>query len=130
MTERSTAKRGTTDRGTTERRNKGRYLCADLIRVDWLAGEDDFHTEHALLEDISEFGGCVQLERPIPLGVTMMLHIHGTTLVGHVCYCVYRDYGYFVGMRFSSDSPWDEAKVIPDHLTNLQALAGCAAAAR
>jgi hypothetical protein len=42
---------------------------------------------------------------------------------------VFRDYGYFVGTRFSSDSRWNEETVIPDHLTNLQALAGRAAAA-
>ncbi len=113
----------------TERRNQGRYLCADLIRVDWLAGEDDFHTEQALLEDISALGGCVQTEQPIPLGATIMLTIHEATFVGHVCYCVFRDYGYFVGTRFSSDSRWNEETVIPDHLTNLQALAGRAAAA-
>jgi hypothetical protein len=107
----------------TERRNEGRYLCADLVRVDWLAGEDDYRTEQALLEDISEVGGCVQMDEPVQLGATIMLRIGEAFFAGHVCYCVYRDYGYFVGMRFAEDTVWTEDQVVPQHLTNLQALA-------
>ncbi len=112
----------------TERRNEGRFLCADLVRVDWMApnvppNKSDVNTEQALLEDISHVGGCIQLEHSVPLGSTMMLTLHEATFVGSVCYCSYRDYGYFVGMRFSSDSPWDRETVVPDHLTNLQELA-------
>jgi hypothetical protein len=111
----------------TERRNESRYLCADLVRVDWLAGEgnssEDFQSEQALLEDISELGGCVQLDHPIPLGATMMISIGEAFFAGKVCYCVYRDYGYFVGMRFEDDSAWSEDTVVPQHLTSLQKLA-------
>ena len=111
----------------TERRNESRYLCADLVRVEWLAGKDKFMTEQALLEDISEVGGCVQMEHPVPLGSTMMITIKAdgkdAFFAGHVCYCVYRDYGYFVGMRFSEDTVWNEQAVVPQHLTNLQKLA-------
>ena len=112
----------------SERRNESRYLCADLVRVDWLADgvrdeDDTFRTEEAVLEDISEVGGCVQTEIPIPLGATILLSIHDAKFVGSVCYCVFRDYGYFVGIRFSDETVWSAETVIPDHLTNLQELA-------
>jgi hypothetical protein len=112
----------------SERRNESRYLCADLVRVDWVADgatdeEDIFRTEEAVLEDISEVGGCVQTEITIPLGATIMLSIHGAKFMGNVCYCVFRDYGYFVGIRFSDETVWSAETVIPDHLTNLQELA-------
>jgi hypothetical protein len=106
-----------------ERRSESRYLCADLVRVDWLAGEDEIRTEQALLEDISEVGGCVQVDQPIPLGSTIMISIGEAYFAGHVCYCVFRDYGYFVGLRFSDENPWTKAAVIPSHLTSLQELA-------
>jgi hypothetical protein len=107
----------------SERRNDSRYLCADLVHVEWLKGEDELRSEEGILEDISEIGGCVQLENPVPLGSTIMLSIHGAKFVGHVCYCFYRDYGYFIGIHFSDETVWSVDKVVPDHLTNLQALA-------
>ena len=117
----------------TERRNGGRYLCADLVRVDWLAGatqiRSDLRTEQVLLEDISTVGGCVQMEHSLPLGSTIMLTIQGERFVGEVCYCSFRDYGYFVGLKFSSGCRWNIETVVPDHLTNLQALAARAAEA-
>jgi hypothetical protein len=111
----------------SERRIEGRYLCADLVKVEWLSGEDEFRTEQAILEDISEVGGCVQVENPIPLGSTIMLSIHDADFFGHVCYCVFRDYGYFIGIRFSEDTVWTREKVVPEHLTNLYQLAQDAA---
>lgn len=106
----------------SERRLEGRYLCADLIRVDWLDGEDEFQTIEALLEDISSYGGCVQVEKPIPLGATMMITIAESQFTGSVCYCVHREFGYFVGVRFSDENTWSKETAEPDHLFNPQQL--------
>ena len=94
-----------------------RCLCADLVRLTWSGG-----TVEAVLEDIAGPGGCVQVEEPIPLGSAMTLTIGGSKFSGHVCYCVYRDYGYFVGLRFSADKAWTVDQVAPQHLTNLETL--------
>lgn len=101
----------------TERRFQGRCLCADLVRVEWSGG-----VVEAVLEDISALGGCVQVEEPIPLGVPMTLSIGESRFRGHVCYCVFRDYGYFVGLRFEDDTVWTRAQVLPQHLTDLESL--------
>jgi hypothetical protein len=105
-----------------EKRLEGRFLCADLVRLDWLVGKNNFRTEHALLEDISPLGGCVQLEEPVALGSIVMLTVDTTPFYGHVCYCTFRDDSYFVGLRFSNDSIWSAGVVVPRHLTNLQQL--------
>ena len=107
----------------SERRIESRYLCADLVKVDWVDPEHQLRTDDAVLEDISEEGGCVQTEMAIPLGSGIMLSLHDEHFLGHVCYCFYRDYGFFVGIRFSSDTVWNVDKVVPDHLTNLSELA-------
>ena len=107
----------------SEKRTFGRYLCADLVRVDWLEGEDDFRTTEAVLEDISTQGACVEMEDDIKLGTLMMLTIDDKAFCGHVSHCNFRDYGYFVGVRFSEDTPWSSGLVAPKHLTNLCALA-------
>lgn len=105
-----------------DKRAEGRFLCAEMVRLDWLAGEDDFRSEPAILEDISPLGGCVQLEEPVPLGSVVMLTVGNSPFYGHVCYCTCRDEGYFIGLRFSNDTMWSEGIVRPQHLINLKQL--------
>ena len=105
-----------------QKRVEGRFLCADLVRLDWITEDDNLRSEQALLEDISSMGGCVQMEEPVALGSTMMLTVGTTPFYGHVCYCTLRDEGYFVGLRFSKDSIWSAGIVRPKHLISLQQL--------
>jgi hypothetical protein len=110
-----------------ERRFEGRFLCADLVRVDWLAGS---RTAEAVLEDISALGACVQVEEYIPPGTAISISTIGghadfkdaARFTGWVSYCVYRDYGYFVGIRFSTETRWSSGVFEPQHLTNLEDL--------
>lgn len=105
-----------------DKRMEGRFLCADLVKMDWLAGEGNLRSEQALLEDISPLGGSVQLEEPIALGTTVMLTVGTTPFYGHVCYCNWRDDGYFIGLRFSNDTTWSAGLVKPQHLTSVKQL--------
>jgi hypothetical protein len=128
-----------------ERRLEDRFLCADLVRVDWLAGGgesggSEFRTVEAVLEDISTQGACVQVEERIPLGATIAISADfrgadsapngsrqegvkdAARFCGHVSYCAYRDYGYFVGIRFSDETKWSSRVFEPQHLTNLATL--------
>jgi hypothetical protein len=119
-----------------ERRFEGRFLCADLVRVDWLAGVNP-RTAEAVLEDISPLGACVQVEELIPMGAAISISTISTIstssgladsseaaarFTGWVSYCVYRDYGYFVGIRFSNETRWSSGVYEPQHLTNLGEL--------
>ncbi|HEY3823725.1 MAG TPA: PilZ domain-containing protein [Bryobacteraceae bacterium] len=109
-----------------ERRFESRFLCADLVRVDWSAGVNA-RTLEAVLEDISAVGACVQVEERIRPGTEISIAVDRgpgqfTRLSGEVSYCVFRDYGYFVGIRFSGETRWSSRIFEPRHLTNLQTL--------
>lgn len=103
----------------TERRLDSRYLCADLARVEWVRGEDDVVAVEAVLEDISVHGVCVQVEEAVPPGATVAVSSRGASFDGVVSYCVFRDYGYFLGIRLAEQSPWRPEEFQPSHLTNL-----------
>jgi hypothetical protein len=125
-----------------KRRFEGRSLCAELVRVDWqvagaVAGAVSVErsgvnsrTAEAVLEDISALGACVQVEESIPPGAAISIStiagltdpIETTRFTGWVSYCVYRDYGYFVGIQFSNETKWSSGDFEPQHLTNLEAL--------
>jgi len=132
-----------------ERRFESRFLCADLVRVDWLADDGpgvNSRTVEAVLEDISALGACVQVEERIPPGAAISISVRSPPVgaesekrgaeleklgagsekparfSGHVSYCVYRDYGYFVGIRFSDENRWSSGVFEPQHLTDLEAL--------
>ncbi len=106
-----------------ERRFESRFLCSDLVQVDWFEQEDEFRTVEALLEDISPKGACVQVEQLIPPGLGITMTVGQNRFSGYVSHCVYRDYGYFVGIRFSEETLWSSGIFMPRHLTDLQSLA-------
>jgi hypothetical protein len=77
-----------------------------------------------LLEDISSSGACLQLESPVPAGVELRWRCPGGEFRGLVCYCVYREIGYFVGVSFDSASQWSQNRYQPQHLLDPSRLAG------
>ncbi len=105
-----------------ERRLEGRLLCADMVRVTRIEG-GRLRNMEAVLEDISPVGACVQVDEQIPLGVEVVLTAGKKGLSGVVSHCVFRDYGFFVGIHFLAETQWSCGVFVPDHLTNLQALA-------
>jgi hypothetical protein len=102
-----------------EKRSEGRFLCADLVRLEWLDSSDNPRSEFAVLEDISPSGSCVQMEEPITPGAQVMLTLETTPFYGHVRYCSLRAEGYFIGLRFSNETMWSSGAVMPRHLLNL-----------
>jgi len=106
----------------TERRTKKRLLCADLVRVDWRV-----RTLEGVLEDISPQGACVQLDEPIPPGEAMSISrpaADDALFQGLVTYCVRRDCGFLVGVRFTGRAAGPSAAFEPQHLTNPELLSG------
>ena len=132
----------------SERRLENRFLCAELVTVDWVAAEaecesgsggsvrgspgnasDAHRTVEAVLEDISTLGACVQVEEHIPLGSAISISVTSAPGIdpparfsGEVSYCVFRDYGYFVGIRFADENRWSSSEFEPQHMTNLATL--------
>ncbi len=38
---------------------------------------------------------------------------------GKVCYCSYREIGYFVGVKFEAGTEWSEDVYLPQHLLDV-----------
>jgi hypothetical protein len=121
----------------SERRIESRFLCADIVNVEWLASNFSgvtsagaagrvLQSSEAVLEDISQQGACVQVDEEIPIGSPILISVVGeetARLAGVVSYCVFRDYGFFVGIKLSGETPWSSGVFEPRHLISLEALA-------
>lgn len=98
-----------------ERRLETRMMCADMIEVRWNQGARTRHTV-ALLEDISTSGACLQMEVPLGMGVRIYWETPEQKFAGIVCYCEYREIGYFIGVEFAPGTRWSEEEYQPQHL--------------
>jgi hypothetical protein len=105
-----------------DRRVEPRLMCADMVAVQWkdAAGVETHCT--ALLEDISVSGACLQLDSPMPLGTIVAIEYHEGRLEGTVCYCYFRELGYWTGVQFAPQVKWSRMEFRPKHLFDLKEL--------
>ncbi len=105
-----------------ERRSEVRMLCADMVEVSWAEDSGRARRAVALLEDIARSGACLQFEFPVPVGTDVRIQCPKETLEGTVRYCVYREIGYFVGVKFSPGFEWSRHQFEPEHLLDLEEM--------
>jgi len=110
-----------------DRRGETRLLSADLVDVQWKDEAGRTRRTIANLEDISISGACVQVDLAIPLNTTLRISYPKGELQGRVCYCIYREIGYFVGIEFSPGFRWSQRVFKPQHLLNPARLVSRAA---
>jgi hypothetical protein len=123
MREKRKAEPGKADKASMqERRTEFRMLCADMLDVTWTDRAGREHQSTALLEDISPSGACLQFESPIPPKTPIRLQCADRALDGKVCYCVYREIGYFVGVEFMPGNRWSRRNYEPQHFLDLQSF--------
>lgn len=91
-------------------------LCADLIDVHWKDGNGRLRKATANLEDISLSGMCLQMETPVPRQTVLRIAHSKSRFQARVCYCVYRETGYFVGVQFEPGFRWSLRRFRPKHL--------------
>jgi hypothetical protein len=97
-------------------------LCADLVDIQWQDKAGKTRRAIANLEDISISGACVQLDAPIPLQTPLRISYPTGELHGRVCYCVYREIGYFLGVEFEPGFRWSLRQFRPQHLLDPRRL--------
>ena len=95
-----------------ERRAEQRLMCSDLVTV---RVENQDQPMVANLEDISPSGACLEIERPVPRDATLVMDCSNCRFRGKVRYCVFRQSGYQVGVRFT-ECKWSKDKYAPRHL--------------
>jgi hypothetical protein len=104
------------------RRVETRMLCADIVDIRWKDREGRVRRTVANLEDISLSGACVQVDSPIPLETSLRIMYPKGELQGRVCYCVYREIGYFLGIEFDPGFRWSQRMFKPQHLLDPRRL--------
>ena len=97
-------------------------LCADLVDVEWKDKNGRTRRAVANLEDISLSGACLQLDVAIPLETTLKIAHSRGELQGRIRYCVYREIGYFIGVKFEPSSKWSQKAFKPMHLLDPRKL--------
>ena len=97
-------------------------LCADLVDVQWKDKNGRVRRAVANLEDISLSGACVQVDAPIPAETTLRISYPKGELQGRVCYCVFREIGYFLGIEFEPGFRWSMRQYRPQHLLDPRRL--------
>ena len=97
-------------------------LCADLVDVKWKDQTGRTRRGVANLEDISLSGACLQVDRPVVLGTTLLIGYPSGELTGKVKYCVFREIGYFLGVEFEPGSRWSQRHFRPQHLLDPRRL--------
>lgn len=97
-------------------------LCADLVDVKWKDQTGRTRRGVANLEDISLSGACLQVDRPVVLGTTLLISYPSGELTGKVKYCVFREIGYFLGVEFEPGSRWSQRHFRPQHLLDPRRL--------
>ena len=91
-------------------------MCADLVDIEWT--DDKGRPQHTVanLEDISSLGACLQVEHEIPLRSVIRMTVMKNEFVGEVRYCVFREFGYFLGVQFEPGVKWSSRAFKPLHL--------------
>ena len=105
-----------------ERRGEPRLMCADMVAIEWTDDSGIEQKATALLDDISVSGACLNLDAPLPLGTGVVIEYREGRLEGSVCYCFFRDIGYYVGVHFKPASRWSLQRYRPKHLLDLKQL--------
>ena len=105
-----------------ERRSEVRMLCADMLEVCWKDQAGRTQKATGLLEDISASGACLQLEAAVPLETEIRWESPQQAFTGRVRYCVYREIGYFAGVKCKPKSRGSQKTSQPQHLLDLRRL--------
>jgi hypothetical protein len=106
----------------SDRRTEARLLCSDLMRVDWRDTSGRAGTETMNLEDISPLGACFQSENRLPEGTHVSISYDGGVLTGIVEYCIFREIGFFLGIKFTEGCTWPADRFSPKHLFDPRTL--------
>jgi hypothetical protein len=105
-----------------DNRIEPRLMCADLVDIEWRDAKGRVQRAVANLEDISALGACLQVESEVPLRTTIRMKVMKTQYVGEIRYCVFREYGFFLGVQFEPGVKWNSRAFKPLHLFDPSSL--------
>ncbi|MGD1096682.1 MAG: hypothetical protein ABSB35_32390 [Bryobacteraceae bacterium] len=96
------------------------WLCSERVSIICSDINGWWHTVQGNLEEIEEASALVLADVPISSNKKVRICCGNKQLKGTVESCVYDDVlGFFVEVRFDSDSQWSERRFKPHHLLTL-----------
>ncbi len=100
-----------------ELQGQWRYICSELVRVDYEATPGVVEQLHANLEEISPTAAVLLLETSVRRGGAVSFTVQDRLLRGVVDSWLYEPtLGYFVSIRFEPGYEWHEEQFEPAHL--------------
>ncbi len=101
--------------------SQARYLCAELIRVEWQSKEGAFGTT-GILEEIWVDGACVQTLEPMKPGTRVWIVARRALFLGTLTGCEFVRDGHFSRVTFDAQSRWSLRSYKPEHLVNTRTV--------
>jgi len=101
--------------------SKARYLCSELVKVEWRDKAGAYHT-HAILEEIWAEGASVQTLHPIRTGARVWIVARRAMLLGILTECRPAEDGHFSQISFDAESRWSQRKYKPEHMVSTHAV--------
>src|SRR5438128_164517 len=91
-----------------------RSHCLDVFPFFWKAGEQDC-SDCAILLEIWDSGGLVQLDQSVPIGCMASLSIEGEQIPAHVTQCESDEFGFMITLEIER-AKWFPARYQPSYL--------------
>ncbi len=103
-----------------EHPDQWRYLCSEVVTIDYEAAPGSIQQHDANLEEISLTAAVLLLDTSIRLGAAVSFRVQNHPLRGVVDSWVYQPpLGYFVSVRFASGFEWSETDFRPAHMLKM-----------
>jgi len=100
---------------------KTRYLCSELIKLEWQTKAGSFDTI-AILEEIWTEGARVQTMAFLQPGTKVSVVARKALLRGTLTDCDFQGDGYFSRIIFHENSQWTRQNFKPEHLLNTRTV--------
>jgi hypothetical protein len=101
--------------------SKTRYLCSELVKVEWQNKTGSFDMA-GILEEIWADGACVQTLSPMETGMRVWIVARRTLFLGTLTGCEFVQDGYFSQVAFDSESRWSLRSFKPEHMVNTRTV--------
>ena len=101
---------------------QARYLCSELVTVEWRSVFDRERTEVVNLEEIWASGATLLFSAPIRPATPLRIACHGAEFHGRVVHCRADFIGYLVEVAFDDGSRWSPETYVPEHLFDPRSL--------
>jgi hypothetical protein len=101
--------------------SKERYLCSELVKVEWQDKTGAFDAT-GILEEIWVDGACVQTIGPMQPGIKVWIVARRALFRGTMTECESHRDGYFSRVAFDAESRWSPRSFKPEHMVNTRTV--------